>query len=279
MVLVWLCYELADLSWRLIDPAYSVEAMPVAYSPATSSKQQLYHLQDVAQYHLFGKVSEKSGDEVVVIPAVVNAPVTRLNLKLRGLFAAENGAYALISEGSGEEQVYKVGMNISPTTKIESIYTDSVVLNRGGNLEVLYLEDEAQSASNALSVRGDRSPDVARRAYNPATRSSAGTGSAAKFGQQRARFLKNPQEAMRFARIQPVMQQGKLTGYRINPGGEPQLFDELGFKPGDLVKEVNGVAVDDPAKIGDLMKLLTSASQLNVTIERNGSMEKLLIEF
>lgn len=207
----------------------------------------------------------------------MNAPKTRLNLKLRGLFAAENGAFALISSGKGEEQVYKVGMMINPSTKIDAIRADSVVLDRGGRLEVLYLEGAEQTQNAARSQRGTQR-NVGSIGNISAQNSRVG-GSGRKFTEVRERLLKNPQEAMQLARIQPVMKQGKLSGYRVNPGGDPKLFSELGFKPGDLVKEINGIQVDDPAKIGTLMTQLTGAKQLSVTVERRGRIENLLIEF
>jgi len=279
MALVWFCYELAGLSWSWIAPSNTLVLAPLSKSPssAITVNQQSYNLQDVVQYHLFGK-QKREVSPPVQSRAVVNAPKTRLNLTLRGLFSAENGSFALISVGKAEEQVYQVGMMINPSTKIDAIHTDSVVLDRGGKLEVLYLEDEGRPANNAANNRRTKPQSVARATKFSAQASAVGEGGT-KFGKHRERLLKNPQEAMRIAKIQPIMKQGKMLGYQVNPGGDPKLFNELGFKAGDLVKEVNGVAVDDPAKIGDLMTLLTSAKQLSVTIERSGRLESLQIEF
>ena len=48
-------------------------------------------------------------------------------------------------------------------------------------------------------------------------------------------------------RVQPVFNQGKLTGYRIFPGGNhgSSAFTQLGLRAGDLILAVNGTPLDD----------------------------------
>ena len=267
---VWMAFDAANLTWIILDDSPLHQSIgEVAEVSRQSDSLLTSSLNDITQYHLFGQDSGKTGAVAAPKMEAINAPETTLNLTLRGLFTAENDAFALIASGKGDEQVYKVGMMVNSSAKIDAIHVNSVVLSRGGKLEVLYLEDVAE-----ISKKGKTSP----RKSDRSTQAQRSTGSS-KLGAQRERLIKNPQEAMRFARIQPVMRQGKLSGYRINPGSDPQLFNELGFKSGDLVKEINGVAVDDPTKIGSLMTQLTTAKQLSVTIERGGQTENLLIGF
>ena len=275
---VWFAFAAASLTWTILEDGSSPQSMgAVAVVVSQQSEESsVTRLSDITQYHLFGREPE-GGKLQASKREVVTAPKTRLNLVLRGLFAAENGAYALISTGKGEEQIYKVGMKVNPSTKIDAIRVDSVVLDRGGRLEVLYLEGADQPQKVDKSQRGTQ--PMSRRSGNIGFQNSRAGVSGRKLGEQRARLLKNPQEAMRIARIQPVMKQGKLSGYRVNPGSDPKLFNELGFKAGDLVKEINGIKVDDPTKIGTLMTQLTSANQLSVTVERRGRIENLFIEF
>ncbi|MCW8888554.1 MAG: type II secretion system protein GspC [Gammaproteobacteria bacterium] len=273
---VWLAFEAANLTWSIVDGDASSQQQTgntvVLIQQQADRPRSL--LSDITQYHLFGKAEGLVSAPIV--REVVNAPKTKLNLTLRGLFSSENGAFALISSGRGEEQVYKVGMKINSSTEIDAIHDDSVVLKRAGRLEVLYLDESASSAvgeRNRQGMRGNVSESIGL-----ANRNSGSAGDA-KFGKQREQLLKNPQQAMSLVRAQPVMVQGKMTGYRVNPGSDPQLFRELGFRPGDLIQEVNGIAVNNPAKIGNLMNELTSAKQLNVTILRSGRSQNLLIEF
>ncbi len=275
--MLWFCYELASLSWRWVEPSNNFAFMPSIEDSAVRvlDDQQSDNLKDVVQYHLFGAVAKapkikkkRAASKKVNIPV----PVTPLNLTLRGLFTAGNGnSYALISSGRDGENIYKVGMSIAKGATIEAIHSDSVVINRGGNLEVLPLVEEVNPTSGKKSPmsRANRGVPTAREGIVSQTR----------YGDVRSKLLKDPQSAMRLLKVQPVMKEGKMMGYRLNPGNNPALFAEVGLQPGDLVKEVNGIGVGDPAKAGDLLNLLTNARQLEVMIERKGRLESLSITF
>ena len=84
---------------------------------------------------------------------------------------------------------------------------------------------------------------------------------------------------MKMARIRPVMEGGKMKGYRIDPGKDPKLFEEVGLKAGDVITTVNGVSVSNPSEAGNVLNQLTTASQLDVTVLRNGVKQNLSISF
>jgi general secretion pathway protein C len=75
--------------------------------------------------------------------------------------------------------------------------------------------------------------------------------------------------------VLPVMEGGELRGYRMEPGSDPQLFNELGLRAGDIVTEVNGLPLANPALMGQVINQLSSAPQLNVVVNRNGTLENL----
>jgi len=277
IMVIWASVEMAHLTWTVIDEETAIVVAGINHTETAKkgANRADYNLQDLAKYNLFGQVRDKEITSKPVQQKVINAPQTKLNLTLRGVFAADRGAFALIAIGKETEQVYSVGKKINPTTTIEAIHADSVVLNRNGGLEVLYLSDTGtkQSTDNGSGRQKNRGSSR----FKGGKRASA--SSPTKYGKQRERLLKDPQAAMKLAKIQPVMKRGKLAGYRLNPGNDPKLFSDLGFKAGDLVKEINGIAVSDAAKMGDLLKQLTSAGELNVTIERKGRLESLSIIF
>jgi general secretion pathway protein C len=63
---------------------------------------------------------------------------------------------------------------------------------------------------------------------------------------------------------------GGLAGFRLFPGNKPALFAQLGLQPGDLVKEVNGLVMDNPMRGAELMQRLRESNQLDLRIERAG---------
>ncbi len=66
------------------------------------------------------------------------------------------------------------------------------------------------------------------------------------------------------------MTEGRLTGYRLSPNEERQLFNRLGLRSGDIVTEVNGISVADSARIGELFSELSTAQRLSVVLQRRG---------
>ncbi len=99
------------------------------------------------------------------------------------------------------------------------------------------------------------------RARRPAARSG-----------ERLRQLaaENPGAITEILRPQPVFANGEQRGYRVYPGRNRTQFSRLGLLPGDLVTAINGTPLDDPARGMEIMQTMNSATDVTVTVERNG---------
>ena len=205
----------------------------------------------IAAAHLFGE----AGAEPAPPPegALVDAPDTRLNLQLRGVVAAgeKRMAHAIIADASNEEHVYFVSDAVPGGASLHQVYPDRVILNRGGNLEVLRLPR-------------DYAPSPARSGRRIAPRSAAPAPSI-----QQA-VMENAASFMDIVRPQPFMPEGQLKGYRVYPGPNRQRFAALGLRPGDLVTEINGMPLNNPAQGMEIFRSLGDATQVTVTLERDG---------
>ncbi|MBF0469997.1 MAG: type II secretion system protein GspC [Gammaproteobacteria bacterium] len=273
----------AHLTWRMVAPPVEAMAMVVPVNESlllaagSGAVKRDSGQQRIANRDLFGVESTPKLPEQMVIPvAESEAPLTQLKLTLNGVFFSQDKAsYALIAKEREDALPYHIGSEVAAGTELHSIYPDYVMLLRSGVLERLELE--------SLREGGDRN---ASRRTPPPTRASAAPEPpqpqvTTRYGEIRSRLLNNPQDAIRMAKIRPLMENGKMRGYRVNPGrGENrQLFDELGFIPGDVVTAVNGVSVIDPTQIGAVMNALTAADTVTVTLERNGAIETLSVTF
>ena len=87
-----------------------------------------------------------------------------------------------------------------------------------------------------------------------------------------------PQQLTELIRPQPVFADGKQLGYRVYPGRNRQQFTKLGLKPGDLVTQINGAALDDPARGLEIFRALEEGSQVSVTVERDGQPQVLVLD-
>ncbi len=216
---------------------------------------------DVAQIvnaHLFGNAATPaaSGD-------AANAPSTTLALVLAGLLAADDPkeGYAIIGENAASAKVVSVGEEVPGGAKLHSVYRDRAVIERAGALESVYLPQGAGVAgpSSALPVASSapvQSPLL-----------------------DRMRKLVNEQPGLlsTVIRPQPVYSGGKLRGFRVYPGVNRQAFSRLGLRPGDLVTEINGTPLDDPARGEEIFSTLGSASDARVTVTRNGRSQDLAL--
>ena len=79
-------------------------------------------------------------------------------------------------------------------------------------------------------------------------------------------------------RPQPFMPNGELKGYRIFPGRNRQQFSALGLRPGDLVTEINGIALNNPAQGMEAFRSLGDSTQVTITLERDGQSQVMTLD-
>lgn len=257
----------ARIVWLLVPaPAWQPAPPAPGAAPAQAAARSV-DVRALVAAHLFGKPAEPVADTQ---PDPVDAPDTTLNLELKGIFASEldGESRALIASGRGEEKAYAVGDELSRGTDIYEIYADRVILDRGGRLETLRLDkDKAGSSATAAPTR---------TAGSNATRGSVRTVEASNtLLNIRETLLADPSKASQYLRVQPAYNAGQLRGYRIYPGRNRSLFNEAGLRPGDLVTELNGTRLDNPAQALQMLGTLSQATSLSVVILRGGQPQTL----
>jgi general secretion pathway protein C len=89
---------------------------------------------------------------------------------------------------------------------------------------------------------------------------------------------RNPTRITDVIRPQPVFKDGQQQGYRVYPGRERQQFAKLGLRPGDLITQINGMSLEDPARGMEIFRGLSDATQVSVTVERGGQTEILTLD-
>jgi len=229
------------LSRTLAGPALPTPAegvsRPLPFGAHSKNPQLL--LATILDAHLFGAAPSAAGGD---------APPTSMPLVLTGVIAVKghpDAGQAIIGGNAGDTKLYSVGAAVSGGAHLHAVYDDRVLLERNGALETLMLP---RNALNGV-------------AYAPVTAT-------------RGDLLQgNPDVLAGLLRVQPVFSQGKLSGYRIFPGGPrgTQAFSQLGLKPGDLITAINGTTLDDPGRALEILQTLSSSGSAAVTVSRNGS--------
>ncbi|MBL8197802.1 MAG: type II secretion system protein GspC [Chromatiales bacterium] len=253
LAVLLLGYYLAKLVWLLYPVAESPPWLPPAMLQSTSPVavgQSDYA--SIGAAHLFGELSRDV--PAISSDAALTAPDTGLSLQLRATVTADDPkfAHAIIADSSGGEKVYFAEMPLPGGAVLQKIQPDLVILSRSGQLEVLRLPRAAGGASAAPSAASSapRFPAVQAEVEEFVAQNTAG-------------FLE-------VVRPQPFMPNGQLKGYRIYPGPNRQQFAALGLRAGDLITEINGVVLNNPAQGTEVFRSLGDATQVTVTLERDG---------
>ncbi len=264
VLVIAIAWQAAKIFWLLYPTSEPQTPVPMVQheSAATGDGQSAVDVaQSIINKHLFGKADVTQAPVEIEDPE--DAPDTNLNLELRGTIAAQENeqAVAIIAEPSGSEKIYMIGDAIPGGVTLHAVYMDRVLLRRGPKLETLKLPRADQTKASQARPTNRRS-----------ARSQSSTSSL------RDVISSNPARLTDVIRPQPVFRDGKQQGYRVYPGRQRQKFSQLGLRPGDMITQINGMALDDPARGMEVFRSLGDATQVSVTVMRNGQQQVMTLD-
>lgn len=245
-LLIMLAQQSAALTWRLLtlaSPQTSQPWQPSAVAVSGQSNPRL-ELGEVSRLALFGKAIPKAQAKAAV---AANAPRTQLNAQLNGVLASSDPAKSIaIITMSGIQNSYGVGDMIDGTqARIRQVYPDRVIIERDGRDETLMLDGEEY---------GKPLPQT----------------NSAPLGSLRSELMADPGKITDYLNISPVQVDGRMTGYRLNPGSNPEFFNQSGLQANDLAISINGLDLRDNMQAMQAMQQMAGATEMTVTVERQG---------
>lgn len=278
ILVVLLAWLLATLSWQLLpQPTNALVVVPVTSSVNRATPQDLSHL---TRYPLFGKV-ELSATPAPI--AVTEAPKTQLNVRLTGLVAvpAKPEAGTAVIEHRGTEASYAVGDMLDGTrAKLHQVLDDRVLLEQNGRFETLMLDgvEFTRIAQANAGLGREDNPELAATQEPILIAQPIATGfNNPELQAQREEIMAEPMKFFDYVRVTPVQRDGQLAGYRLMPGKDAAVFQQLGFQQGDLAIEINGVPLNDIQQAGRIINDLREASEAAIKIERDGEIRDILV--
>jgi len=263
--LVWLFAPYPEPETTSLKPLSRVP------SQASLSSANEAEIDRLVNAHLFSEVSKQAQEEFQQAQEIMDptaAPDTTLSLELLGTIASElaEESFALIHERGKDTKVFAIGDSVTRGTRLHGVYPDRVLLDRGGRLEALRLPKQELGSTSTGSSRS-------------ASRGSSRQGSSRLSKPTVANVIAdNVTRLTDVMRPQPVFADGQQRGYRLYPGKDRRTFAALGLRPGDLVTEINGTALNDPASGMEVFQSMGDATSVTVTIERNGQPEVLVLD-
>lgn len=195
---------------------------------------------------------------------------TAADIKLIGtVTGGDDSSYAIIDE-EREQVVYKLHQNIKDGSKIVKITYRGITLKRpdGMKMEVPVFDDmnivELKSSNKGAAV-GSTVKRVSDNRFIVDQREVAGS-------------LENVNQLLTQARIAPVIDNGKTTGFRIFEIVPNSLYQKIGLVNGDVIQRINGKEIDDPNKFFQTYQNLKDEKSISVDIVRNGVKQSLSYE-
>ncbi|PID44965.1 MAG: hypothetical protein CSB47_10615 [Proteobacteria bacterium] len=218
---------------------------------------------------------------------------------------AKIGSFAIMSHSGGHQQMYKEGDSIAEGVKLTEIFVDKVVVeNRGVRQEISLSEGKNTTASTPAPATATKRPTPSRttrprrsagKAVSanimagqhrgiPTERSSSRRRSGHNLGQRDLKKLR--QDIMNDASIlaqytapEPLLMDGAVKGFRLHLSNRLRLLYQIGFRPGDVVTELNGVRLNDPATVKDALYNFISSDQLSISVLRGQNEETFRYSF
>ncbi|MFQ6372263.1 type II secretion system protein GspC [Shewanella sp. YIC-542] len=272
LLLLLVLYLAAQLTWKLIPSASPpLHWQPSAVSEAPSQTLDLSAIKGLA---LFGKTdAAPKTAPTAAAELITDAPKTSLSILLTGVVAstAEQRGLAVIAS-QGSQETYSPGDRIKGTSaSLKEVYADRIIITNAGRYETLMLDGLEFTTTNAANAQLQQA-----RSETPLKVDRRDEALGEDIQASRDELLADPSKLSDFLVISPVQQEGELTGYRINPGRNPELFQKAGFKPNDLAKAINGYDLTQMSQALDVMAQLPDLTEISVTVEREGQLVELM---
>ena len=266
LLLVVIAVQLANLTLQLFfdantaaSPNTDVQASPVKVAQNTKNPVIQYARQ-ISQKHIFGVAGTVEKKKTVI-----EAPETKLDLKLRGILATgDELGLAIIAKGRQAEKMYKIGDKLPGNASLNSVYADRVLIESSRGLETLRIELDKNRLSDIKASEGNLPPS------RSASRSNNSSGN--KLAEIRKEIIRNPLSFTKKISIKPEKDaSGKLLGYKLKPSKDDKaLFEELGLQSGDIATSLNGLDLSDSKNSRRAMNILRRSKKINMTVLRDG---------
>lgn len=273
LLVVWIASRLALLTWGLLPQEAEQPATPVVAAvgkvPAKPDPDRLL-VRQLPGWHLMGEVKAVA-QQPVKTAAPVEAPDTQLNLTLKGALASDDklNARAIIADQRGQDEHYAIGDTLPGNVELSAIYPDRVILQRNGRYETLRLPTDDRPPRNNVYSAG-AAPNAIRGAAQSASE---------RLQAVRRQIQQQPASLARMLRVAPKNdEEGKLVGYTVSPGKDPQLFEQVGLQAGDVVTEVNGLALSDPENGAMALQTLQGSEPVTLKLLRDGVEQTLSLD-
>lgn len=238
-LLLLLAVMVARLAWAIVTPVGSLgpwEGRRAQIMSATA-RQALF-----ASFDPFFRTGAQQPSSGVVTSLALTVYGIRLN-------EGSGQGSAIIAGPDGVQNSFAVGDEVLPGVVLKSVAFDHVTIDRGGAEEQVFLDQSGGADAAAPSAAPPPASSGWQSAAPPPT--SAGP------------TVDSLKRDIGFA---PRLENGRVTGLVVQSRGP--AFASAGFRPGDIISQVNGQPVSD---LQSLQNQIAPGARLSLTVERGAT--------
>jgi len=202
---------------------------------------------------------------------VKNIPLSSLKYKLVGtVVGLPENSFAIVNHLDKKEQsLYRIGGKLD-SAEIVKIDRNRVILNNAGREEMLEVEFDEKVLAAKGSGKSVSQPAGAIKKVS-ANKFILDKGEVEKLSGDISQFMTQ-------VRIVPNMLKGKSLGYKLMNIKKGSLVETVGLRNGDVVREVNGKAIDKPEQAFLAYQQLIKGAGFTLDVDRNGKRETIYYE-
>lgn len=226
-----------------------IEVQKKSSSSSSTFKKPPPETKYFVQRAMFGSLEKpKTSNTTNVAP-----PKPKASLALIGVFMAGDVAdhYAIIEDSKKNNQdVFSVSESIFGEATLEKIMSDEVVVKYAtGETETLVIDESGGGGSSGASGVPIETLAVNKKELDDA--------------------LSNLPLLLTQARAVPYFKDGKSIGLRLFAIKGGSMFEKIGLKNGDILKNINGSSLSDITQAVKLFDQLKDQTNISVIVERN----------
>lgn len=278
VIVVLMSASVARTTWFFVEHMSQTTMTPTPQVQSRQARTSTSKSVDLSALNLFGRVQDQQTQ-------VVDAPETRLNLELQGVFTEDGreNSTAIVAEGNKPGKLYQIGDRLPGNATLTDVFDNYILIRRGNKVEKLMFEDNAFRNQSAGTSPGTTSREpggsveqVRKRIANRSRSETLERGSSSPpagdsfrdhLEHYRQRLDDNPDEVMNELGIRSV-EKGDTKGYEVGGDVSNVALQRAGLQQGDVILSVNGQPVGDVANDRALVDQAVDAGRVRVEVER-----------
>lgn len=233
------------------------------------SASALTALNTLTAAHLFGFAPSAA--------ATRSATVSRAPLVLTGIIATGDptDGFAILGTSAESTHVFHAGSEAAPGTILEEVYPERVVLLQGGERLTLTLPKAGAGIPRGLESAG-AGPSSSAPESRLASDGASGMAQEPPPGSFRPPRMSDASALMRAFSMRPISVDGQRGVRIMGTGLNSATLAALGLAPGDVILQINGMAVGGRGT-PDLAQALKSGSA-TLVVDRRGDATSVTID-